>query len=234
MHNKRLLVLLLILSLIIALAACAKQQTAPTPEETAVQTPPREPISGEYDDAIAEMQALYQSPSLESYSAMTGGAFLSEEIAAYYGAILEVTGADEQTLLSDLGLAATDTTIIVTQEQPMTDEQLAEYRARLGEMAAAYETWLTERGAFSDADWDALAANMENATGAQLKETFQKMQPAVASAQAKLAAANLSEGKILTCIATAADGTQSENVVPMLCIDGSWVSEAVFSSMQLL
>lgn len=228
MHGKRFLSGLLAALLALTLCACSARQDADAPGTSAAPVP-TEKISGEYDDAAAQLETFYREPTAASFAALFGAGVLQDEVLAYLQTMIDSGAMDEAAVLEQYGVGLADLQgMRVTQAVPLTEEELQVYRDQLPVNAQAYRARVEMLSAYTDEEWETAGA-AQNMTAEQMKTMFAAMQPELNAIADKLDAAEITKGYTLTCIATDGEGAETTSQIQVLLVNDVWVSQLFFT-----
>lgn len=202
------------------------QQPVPTP---AVVIPPENKDKA-YASAIGAVASCAKSPSVGTLAYVLGGELTGDQMQRFLPALLTMSGSSlellEQEVNTDLDLPEGTTSLVITDERALSQDQINAAREKLQDMHISFSTMgelANEVRSYTDADWQEFGSQL-NMSGPDAKKMFSDLTGSANAISSTLTGAEISEAYQVTLKSNTGD-TMVTNVY---CINGKWVTSAFF------
>ena len=212
--------------------ASDKSGGAQTPAQTPAVVIPEQNKGKPYANAVGILQNYIQSPSVATLSYLLGGELTGDQMQRFIPAVMTLSGQTFEQLqaqmTADLDLPQGATALVVTNETPLTAEQLS---AAASKMTAQTENYraisdsFREYKSYNNSEWEELGA-MFGLSGADARTMILNIGDSATAMADRMDGAAISQGYELTLQA----GNGAAFLVKVYCINGKWVTGAFFDT----
>ena len=213
-----------------------KSGSGGTNAQTPVQTPaveiPEQNKGKPYAAAIAYLQNYLSSPTQTTLSYLLGGELTGDQMARFLPAALTLSGQSfeeiQAQMSADLNLPQGAATLVVTNETPLSQEDLsaaaAQMQVQLDNYTAVSESFRDYKS-FNANEWEQLGAQF-GISGTEAKQLVLSIGDSAAAMADRLTGVSVTEGYDVTLQAGNGEILQ----VKVFCINGKWVTAAFFDT----
>ena len=185
-----------------------------------------------YAGAIGILQNYVKSPSVGTLGYLMGGEVCGDQMQRFVTSTLMMSGQSFEQLQTQmntsLDLPQGATSLVVTGETPLTQEQLTNARNQLRQQEDQYRALgeaYAEYKSLNDTEWEQLGSSF-GMSGPDFKKVVLDLGDSASAMASRLSGADITEGYTVTLQTNTGVAIQTA----VYCIGGKWVTNAFFDT----